>query len=258
MSQSLLATGTPHPLYVLVVSGLSSWTIGQLSKARLPTLSVGNKFPVPARIYEVTDTPRWLKTFDKLEVFELTQFSKVIFLDGDMLVLRNIDHLFDSPHPSAAVYHGRVKPFQDWTYPNSGLLVVQPRTGLGSEIFSTLSLVAQERDSLSDQVLIHKFYSSLFDQQPGDWELSVMYNACAFLLDRIIHEHKLNFKINAPDEQTVAVVHFSSPNKPWAMSPLFLLYLLIRKIAGRKWNEIRAYKRYHHYLRRVRKQMKIV
>eukprot|EP00960_Hanusia_phi_P012343 360423-Hanusia_phi.AAC.1 len=40
--------------------------------------------------------------YSKLHVFGLIEFDKVVYLDADMLVLRNIDHLFQYPSLSAA------------------------------------------------------------------------------------------------------------------------------------------------------------
>ena len=45
---------------------------------------------------------RYYDTWSKFQIFKLTTFNKVVFLDGDCLVLNNLDHLFSLPSPSAA------------------------------------------------------------------------------------------------------------------------------------------------------------
>ncbi|RYE85359.1 MAG: hypothetical protein EOO65_00580 [Methanosarcinales archaeon] len=45
----------------------------------------------------------WGMAFNKLRVFELTQFRKVIWLDGDVMVQKNIDHLMREPMFTAAI-----------------------------------------------------------------------------------------------------------------------------------------------------------
>ncbi|KAK7695164.1 hypothetical protein QCA50_002354 [Cerrena zonata] len=57
----------------------------------------------------------------KLHVFRLTQYSKIIFLDADVLPIRPLSHLFTLPHEFAAV--------PDVGWPdifNSGVLVLSP------------------------------------------------------------------------------------------------------------------------------------
>ena len=36
----------------------------------------------------------WNNCFDKLLIFGMTEFDKLIFLDSDMYIIENIDHLF--------------------------------------------------------------------------------------------------------------------------------------------------------------------
>lgn len=56
--------------------------------------------------------------YSKLRVWQLTQYSKVIFIDADLLVLNNIDTFFTLPQVSAAANHKDLF--------NSGLMVVEP------------------------------------------------------------------------------------------------------------------------------------
>ncbi|RDY13270.1 putative UDP-glucuronate:xylan alpha-glucuronosyltransferase 4, partial [Mucuna pruriens] len=56
--------------------------------------------------------------YSKLRIWNLTTYHKVIFIDSDLLVLRNIDHLFVHPQLSAAP--------NEKTLFNSGLMVIEP------------------------------------------------------------------------------------------------------------------------------------
>ncbi|MCP9237286.1 glycosyltransferase [Lewinella sp. JB7] len=254
MAMSLLDTQPRYPLVVMTSPRLSPEAVGRIEGFGLATLPLTDRYRLPDHVREKNEVPRWLGTFAKLEMFELTQYAKIVFLDADMLVTRNLDHLFDCPHPSAAVYQARVPPFEHWNFPNTGLLVISPRRGLGQEIFATWPTVHQQFETFSEQNLIHEYFRGIFRERRGPWEISVMYNACAFILDKIIRQENLNLNLRQPDDRTVAVVHFTSPNKPWAMSLSFLAYFILRKTAGGRWNELRAYRRYHYYLRRVRRK----
>jgi Alpha-N-acetylglucosamine transferase len=52
--------------------------------------------------------PHYLKTFTKLNILNLTQYSKVFFLDADSITLKYFDSLFNL-EPPAAVYYGSHK-----------------------------------------------------------------------------------------------------------------------------------------------------
>ena len=39
----------------------------------------------------------WGMALNKLRIFNMTQYKKVMWMDGDTLVLKNIDHLFKEP-----------------------------------------------------------------------------------------------------------------------------------------------------------------
>eukprot|EP00316_Scyphosphaera_apsteinii_P016445 CAMPEP_0119300642 /NCGR_PEP_ID=MMETSP1333-20130426/2562_1 /TAXON_ID=418940 /ORGANISM="Scyphosphaera apsteinii, Strain RCC1455" /LENGTH=374 /DNA_ID=CAMNT_0007302485 /DNA_START=27 /DNA_END=1151 /DNA_ORIENTATION=+ len=70
-------------------------------------------------------------SFSKLRVLALTQHERVILLDQDQVVLRNIDHLSGAPTPSG-VFHYVCEPMTEL---NSGLMVLQPNKTLYNRIF---------------------------------------------------------------------------------------------------------------------------
>tara|TARA_B100001094_G_scaffold103330_1_gene99610 strand:- start:109 stop:723 length:615 start_codon:yes stop_codon:yes gene_type:complete len=70
--------------------------------------------------------PHHRGTFAKLAVLSLTTFHKVVFLDNDCEVLRNIDHLAHLPTPSMA-FHAPDRG------PNSGVMVLSPDQGLAHQ-----------------------------------------------------------------------------------------------------------------------------
>jgi alpha-N-acetylglucosamine transferase len=56
--------------------------------------------------------------YSKLRVWQLTDYDKIIFIDADLLVLKNIDKFFVHPQLSAAP--------NDKTIFNSGVMVIEP------------------------------------------------------------------------------------------------------------------------------------
>lgn len=74
--------------------------------------------------FEKNAVSHWGDTFFKLEIFKQTQFEKMVFLDSDMIVLKNIDDLFEKPHMSCVAAGQELH--KDWVDLNSGIMVIEP------------------------------------------------------------------------------------------------------------------------------------
>jgi len=58
---------------------------------------------------DVSAKARFARTYSKLRAFDLVEFDKIVFLDADTLVLRNIDELFARPRsPRPSTYSCRI------------------------------------------------------------------------------------------------------------------------------------------------------
>ncbi|KAF2123948.1 glycosyltransferase family 8 protein, partial [Dothidotthia symphoricarpi CBS 119687] len=143
-------TNTSIPFIVLVTSEVSVENREQLTKDGAQVIEVGEiKFDwvKPRR-------ERWAHVMDKLHVFELTQFDKVLLLDTDIVVTKRVDHIFDdpatqdspnlqkpdkiysdeAPQPSSYIMAGNCGPFdKEHPYPvergtrlNAGFVVLKP------------------------------------------------------------------------------------------------------------------------------------
>src|ERR1044072_680334 len=71
---------------------------------------------IPSPFAKKSAYNKW--NYSKLRIWQLTMYDKIIFIDSDLLILKNIDHLFAYPQLSAA-------PNEDVIF-NSGLTVVEP------------------------------------------------------------------------------------------------------------------------------------
>lgn len=69
--------------------------------------------------------------FLKLQAFNMTEFDKIIVLDNDILLRRNIEHWFNYPAPAATGARGLVE-F------NSGAMVIEPSTELYNALLEHL------------------------------------------------------------------------------------------------------------------------
>ncbi|KAL9546212.1 hypothetical protein MBANPS3_006768 [Mucor bainieri] len=137
-------------------------------------------------------------TFTKIQLWKLTQYKKIVFLDADTFPIQNIDQLFERPSFSAAPDAGWPDCF------NSGVFVTEP----SDAVYSGLCQLASDKGSFDggDQGLLNSFFST--------WPTSP--------------EHRLPFTFNttptsqygyAPAQneygQNISIVHFIGENKPW-------------------------------------------
>ncbi|CDO72950.1 Glycosyltransferase Family 8 protein [Trametes cinnabarina] len=132
----------------------------------------------------------------KLHVFRLKQYSKIIFLDADVLPVRPLSHLFTLPHEFAAV--------PDVGWPdifNSGVLVLTP----GEDKFNELTELLKTKGTWDggDQGLLNEW-------RGDNWHrLSFTYNTTPTAAYTYAPAYeRFGSKISA--------IHFIGPNKPWA------------------------------------------
>ncbi|KAF4604961.1 glycogenin glucosyltransferase [Pleurotus pulmonarius] len=131
----------------------------------------------------------------KLHVFRLIQYSKILFLDADVLPIRPLSHLFTLPHEFAAV--------PDVGWPdifNSGVLLLTP----GEAKFTELNELLKTKGSWDggDQGLLNEW-------RGDDWHrLSFTYNTTPTAAYTYAPAYeRYGSKISA--------IHFIGSNKPW-------------------------------------------
>lgn len=113
LAQSLLRTGTKRDLIILLdrsipvskrdILAASGWQIRLIKRIRNPRAE--------------KDTYNEYN-YSKFRLWQLTEYDKIIFIDADIIVLRNLDLLFHFPQMSATGNDGSIF--------NSGIMVVEP------------------------------------------------------------------------------------------------------------------------------------
>jgi inositol 3-alpha-galactosyltransferase len=104
LAHSLHKHGSAYPLLILHTPSLDAELIPILE--REATRSNAILVPVqplhpPGKVRELI-AERFADTWTKLLVFALTGYERLVFLDADMLVFRNMDELFDLELPASA------------------------------------------------------------------------------------------------------------------------------------------------------------
>lgn len=136
-----------------------------------------------------------LDNFIKLRLWELEEYERVIFIDADALVVRNIDKLFQYPEFSAApnVY----ETVADFHRLNSGVFVAKPAADTLSDMLQILD-APDAYWPRTDQSFLQAYFP--------DWHgLPVFYNMLQYVW------------FNLPalwDWKSVHVVHYQY-EKPW-------------------------------------------
>jgi alpha-N-acetylglucosamine transferase len=98
LHRSLVKSGTAYPLLALTTPAFPASGRAALAARGIPSRDIPFLAPPEAGgARDFANEPRFLDTWTKLAVFNLTPFSRVVLLDSDMLVLRNMDELMDLP-----------------------------------------------------------------------------------------------------------------------------------------------------------------
>lgn len=145
-------------------------------------------------------------TFTKLALWSQTQFRRIIYLDADTMVLRNLDHLFDLPKDvtfAAAPELGFPDTF------NSGMMALTP----SKAIFNDLEDLAARGETLDggDQGVLSIYYSQKGKGQ--SWHrLSFLYNL------ELYKKSRLNMPAVQYYRAKLSVVHFIGKAKPWTLT----------------------------------------
>ncbi|CAA2992052.1 UDP-glucuronate:xylan alpha-glucuronosyltransferase 1 isoform X1 [Olea europaea subsp. europaea] len=112
-AQSIRMAGSTRDLIILVDDTISEYHKSGLELA-------GWKIRIIQRIRnpkaEKDAYNEW--NYSKFRLWQLTDYDKIIFIDSDLLILKNIDFLFSMPEISATGNHG--------TLFNSGVMVIEP------------------------------------------------------------------------------------------------------------------------------------
>ena len=86
LKKSLDLVNSKYPLYVLLTNEVSEEIEDKLNKYQIKTIRK-EKINLPFNIINKNNSAeksRWNYTFDKLNIFELVQFDKLVFIDSDI------------------------------------------------------------------------------------------------------------------------------------------------------------------------------
>lgn len=104
LAYSLIKTGTKHDIVCMVTDDVSQNAREEMKLLNIKIIEVPYlKFKSkPLKSKKQNDRYPWINvSYTKLNCLNLTQYNKILFLDADMLVMKNIDHLFKQYAPAS-------------------------------------------------------------------------------------------------------------------------------------------------------------
>ena len=238
--ESLKRTGTPYPFVTAISAHIDPEIDAVLEAAGILVRRIPETTAIPKDMVE--SNGHWGHTFDKVHLFGLPGFDKLVYVDSDMIVLENMDELFHKPHMSAVAAGRLVESESDRL--NGGLMVIKPEAKLADGIFATLPKALAEvaaigGQAIGDQDLINAYYPDW--RTTPELQLDQGYNLFQCYLDLYIEKHGFRLpqqlsKAPGKTGQTIKIVHFIGPRKPWMKGALIRQYWrLLKNGRAVKW-----------------------
>lgn len=241
LEESLKRTNTKIPFFVVVPNDINYEIIMELEKSKIKILQTS---PFDKKITNRKNkVDYWKNTFFKLKVFDLTMFDKIVFLDSDMVVFKNLDKLFSCSHMSAVAAGNEFH--KEWTRLNSGLMVIEPNHNDYLHLLSIIDEVFIERQQkglgIGDQDIINSYYQNWENEK--ELQLSSVYNT---MLGYAGYLKKAGV---IKDFSDIYVYHFTGKQKPWRNSYKEYLIIILKILKRSKSKlDFKALKQYKKIL----------
>lgn len=262
MYLSLKQTGTQIPLYAMLPKKVvenETQTIANLKQNGIIIIQYDHSIEIPQQLIDNNAQQgdlRFSHTFDKLLVFEQTQFDKIVYLDADIYILHNLDHLFQLPHMSAMIAGKSYPGNEDWIDLTSGIMTLVPKRGLASQFEKLIPDVIKAKGICGDQDILQAYYTD-WPQRP-ELDMGEKYGIIAgyaYYYEQHLGYHYTN---DIDDPRSVAIIHYAGEKKPWMQhwSSLSVLKQELQLFALRllnKRNTTAVLLEYKHLVRKARK-----
>lgn len=206
---------------------------------------------------EDKNVSHWNGTLDKFLIFELTEYDKLVFIDSDMIVLNNVDHLFEKEHLSANNSGQKYPNCESWTELNSGLMVIKPKENESEKLINSIPKVMENKNQFGDQDVINFAYP--FWKESDHLHLTEQYNLFYYMASYYKKRFKYTIRKNKPS--TLYIVHFVGNKKPWNTDEKTNVYLKDQAKNGliqhKNFLMLSVLKRYEKLLKKVEKKLAI-
>jgi len=195
----------------IVITDVQRFPDGKPVKETLALLNVtvlpAEDVPLPSALAKTFRYPYWQFAWKKLQIFRLTQFKKILWLDSDAMVTRNMDGLFRSSPP--VMMRDTWMCHMETQVLCSALMLLEPRQELYNGLINYAA--SQEKMPQGDQQLIAQYFTRIAKTEPQRFEhLDASFGHCLGMIPGINHTDILSkWKFESP-WRLPAYVHKSS------------------------------------------------
>lgn len=225
LDKSLKKVNSKYPLYCVLSKDITDDVINVLRLRGINYILLSKKVfcgNVSSNTKRDTwDFSNWNYTFDKICIWGLKQFEKIVYLDSDMLIIRNIDHLFEYKTFTASLAGALFPTNHNISIMNSGLMVVVPDENVEREMLLIAEKLIPEMQSknlpLGDQDIINAYFPGWFEHK--DLILDDGYNLYAHYLQYYMRYEKYSL-MRGKSYKPIYVVHFVGKEKPWMIKSI--------------------------------------
>lgn len=204
LAHSLSNTGTNIPL-VILASGLEDSDMAVLSGLEAILWPTDH---IEVDTAAARNFPARSKTFSKINAWLLTDYDKCVFLDADILVMQNIDYLFDYPEFSAVGSAG---------YFNTGVFVYEPSRETHELLKNAVAGISEDRTYLDDseQEMLQRVFRDEFSPLPPCSNFRPYHDRGPVLNILYKWEWSRSLINVIGDEARIDAIHYIGYPKPW-------------------------------------------
>lgn len=244
VNKSLKKVNSKYPLVVLASKDLSKKSIKILEKNNIKVIYPKNKLSLPESIIKQNsdaDFDYWTKSFIKLLAFDLDEYEKIVLIDNDIIVLENIDDLFEKPHMSGVALFKETKNM-NCDNCSSGFLVIEPQKNFSKNFISIIERLSNEKGHFGDQDVINQYYHDWPNNE--NLHLDIGYH---IMFGDVGYYYKT---YGYGKDKHIKSIHFPGKKKPW-MRPITHFEHYFKFIIRKQWILFYIFYKYDKILLKV-------
>ena len=205
---SLLKTKPKHDIVLCYTFDVPQYKLDILKKYYTKMIKIEY-----IRFNQKTQRKRFQEILTKLQIFTLIEYDKIMYLDNDMFVRKNIDHLFNINCPAGMAINPHLKYKNNQKIKdkniiiNAGLLLLNPNLDDYTKIRKKIKYYNFSKGNL-EQEFLSKYYNYQWTN------ISYLYNY-QFGLAGINNNSIRTKTYKKTSIKEVYNIHYSSPKKPW-------------------------------------------
>ena len=224
LNYSLKLTNTKYPLVVLITENVAEnkkiLKIFEQEQIAFKIIKQIVYCEEEQKNFKNTSKNYLLNTASKIHIFDLNEYDKILYLDADILVLKNLDELFQ--YKNGSMIESLFNKEQGETEGDSNFFICIPKFFN----FEDCQLLIEQRPGLDGRII-----SDLFFPLRDNPEYLIPYKYC-------IDSDNDNFNIT-----DIYSVHFGQEKKPWQDTNYFI--------------KNQYYQKYYEYLAVIEKKYDI-